>query len=104
MTATNMCSNFGGKWDSPPIVTLRKGIWRKGTGFRMIYQECWRSQSDCSNVNYRKMHMKLHHNSHYIGQLISAVRVQHNVLTDNMEKDSVYCFKVFGSRVETETE
>ena len=20
MTATNMCSNFGGKWDSPPIV------------------------------------------------------------------------------------
>ena len=48
--------------------------------------------------------MKLHHNSHYIGQLISTVRVQHNVLTDNMEKDSVYCFKVFGSRVETETE
>ncbi len=21
MTATNMCSNFGGKWDSPPVVT-----------------------------------------------------------------------------------
>ena len=20
MTATNMCSNFGGKWDSPPLV------------------------------------------------------------------------------------
>ena len=19
MTATNMCSNFGGKWDSPPL-------------------------------------------------------------------------------------
>ena len=21
MTATNMCSNFGGKWDSPPLIT-----------------------------------------------------------------------------------
>ena len=25
MTATNMCSNFGGKWDSPPmVVTARR--------------------------------------------------------------------------------
>ena len=22
MTATNMCSNFGGKWDSPPVFHL----------------------------------------------------------------------------------
>ena len=28
MTATNMCSNFGGKWDSPPlkIATTTKKI------------------------------------------------------------------------------
>ena len=23
MTATNMCSNFGGKWDSPPFLIVR---------------------------------------------------------------------------------
>ena len=23
MTATNICSNFGGKWDSPPSLTLK---------------------------------------------------------------------------------
>ena len=22
MTATNMCSNFGGKWDSPPLLKM----------------------------------------------------------------------------------
>ena len=30
MTATNMCSNFGGKWDSPPIYFLGVAIARQG--------------------------------------------------------------------------
>ena len=26
MTATNMCSNFGGKWDSPPLIKLANDL------------------------------------------------------------------------------
>ena len=38
MTATNMCSNFGGKWDSPHG-SMDRGEWERNNRMGMLFVE-----------------------------------------------------------------
>ena len=53
MTATNMCSNFEGKWDSPPLRAFKCCVFYIATLVYRYGKHSWKKTKEINALNHR---------------------------------------------------